>query len=111
MTPELKAKWVEALRSGKYKQGTGRLLRAGRDGYKHCCLGVLCEVAGYQRGEGDVYLDKQSIPLTYSLDDHTDLILGITPSVESFLIRMNDGGLTFAEIANHIEKCVPVDES
>lgn len=41
MNPEVKQKWVEALRSGKYKQGQGAL-RTG-DGY--CCLGVLCELA------------------------------------------------------------------
>jgi hypothetical protein len=36
----VKNKWIAALRSGKYKQGRGRL--NGPDGY--CCLGVLCEV-------------------------------------------------------------------
>lgn len=34
--------WVEALRSGKYRQG--RNLLHGPDGM--CCLGVLCDVAG-----------------------------------------------------------------
>ena len=36
----VKNKWVEALRSGKYKQGRGKL--NSENGY--CCLGVLCEV-------------------------------------------------------------------
>lgn len=46
MTPELKAKWVEALRSGKYAQGK-RALRTGRDKPENdlfCCLGVLCDL-------------------------------------------------------------------
>ena len=34
-------KWVEALRSGQYRQGKGVL--NNRDTY--CCLGVACEVA------------------------------------------------------------------
>lgn len=34
-------KWVEALRSGKYEQGTGALRKGG----KLCCLGVACEAA------------------------------------------------------------------
>lgn len=34
-------KWVEALRSGDYQQGTGHL----RAGDKYCCLGVACELA------------------------------------------------------------------
>lgn len=33
--------WIKALRSGKYKQITGRLAKDG--GF--CCLGVLCEQA------------------------------------------------------------------
>lgn len=34
-------KWVDALRSGKYQQTTGKL----SDGQAYCCLGVACEVA------------------------------------------------------------------
>jgi hypothetical protein len=40
-------KWVEALRSGKYRQTTGRLkkkLPGKHVGY--CCLGVACKVLG-----------------------------------------------------------------
>lgn len=42
MDKELKAKWVAALRSGQYKQGT----KALRIGDNYCCLGVLCDVVG-----------------------------------------------------------------
>lgn len=41
MNPEVKKLWVDALRSGKYKQGKRRLSIDGN----HCCLGVLCEIA------------------------------------------------------------------
>lgn len=41
MNQEIKAEWVEALRSGEYNQDT-RYLRSV-NGY--CCLGVLCEIA------------------------------------------------------------------
>lgn len=41
MSPELKALWLNALRSGEYRQTTGTL--KDTDGY--CCLGVLCHVA------------------------------------------------------------------
>jgi hypothetical protein len=34
-------KWVEALRSGEFKQGIGSLCKDG----KHCCLGVLTDIA------------------------------------------------------------------
>lgn len=36
-------KWVEALRSGEYRQGKG-YLQTG-DG-RFCCLGVACEISG-----------------------------------------------------------------
>lgn len=42
MNNPLMVKWIAALRSGKYKQGRGRL----RDGDAYCCLGVLCDISG-----------------------------------------------------------------
>ena len=47
MNPEIKAKWVAALRSGQYQQGKGYLKRWDADDLtpSHCCLGVLCEIA------------------------------------------------------------------
>lgn len=46
MNPEIKEKWVAALRSGEYKQGRGTLKYTDRDdNAAYCCLGVLCEVA------------------------------------------------------------------
>jgi hypothetical protein len=42
MNPEVKARWVAALRSGEYKQGKGAL----RLNNKFCCLGVLCDLYG-----------------------------------------------------------------
>lgn len=41
MNPEVKRRWVQALRSGRYTQGTGRL-RSVADEF--CCLGVLCDL-------------------------------------------------------------------
>lgn len=46
MNPEIKAQWVEALRSGEYLQGSSHLAREDRHGVvHHCCLGVLSELA------------------------------------------------------------------
>lgn len=46
MNPEIKQLWLDALRSGDYKQGTGQL-RDYNDNY--CCLGVLCDVVRKKR--------------------------------------------------------------
>lgn len=50
MNPEIKERWLAALRSGDYKQTDGYLNVSSDnpegsefDGY--CCLGVLCEIA------------------------------------------------------------------
>jgi hypothetical protein len=42
-------KWIKALRSGKYKQTRGTLLRVRKynkvEEKRYCCLGVLCDLA------------------------------------------------------------------
>jgi hypothetical protein len=90
MDAQLKAKWVEALRSGKYSQCKKRLT----DGVGHCCLGVLADAAGLQIGKevGD------DLPGGYiKFDD----LLGRDYSM---FPRMNDDeGKSFSEIADYIE--------
>lgn len=46
LTPkEVRKLWVEALESGKYKQGKMCLKRTDEEGDRYCCLGVLCDLA------------------------------------------------------------------
>lgn len=47
-------KWIEALRSGKYKQTTGKL----QDGVGYCCLGVACKVLIFEDLQRKDYLDR-----------------------------------------------------
>jgi len=45
MKQNIMKKWINALRSGKYKQGTETLKQYNSKGNaQHCCLGVLCEL-------------------------------------------------------------------
>jgi hypothetical protein len=46
MEKELAMRWVEALKSGHYKQGRGWLHDRGNNTW--CCLGVLCDVGGFK---------------------------------------------------------------
>jgi hypothetical protein len=111
MNPELKAKWVEALRSGKYEQGEG-FLRAHDETY--CCLGVLYDVlapdAQWEHGE-DAWLPPVEDRVG---DDDGDLPEGhFDPSVYERagfkyadaleLANMNDNGEPFSAIADYIE--------
>lgn len=41
MNQDIKQRWIDALRSGQYQQGTG-CLRDAQD--RFCCLGVLCDL-------------------------------------------------------------------
>lgn len=49
MNPQIKAKWIADLRSGKYQQTQEYLKRLTDNGPAYCCLGILCEVTlGYE---------------------------------------------------------------
>lgn len=88
MNPEIKAQWIAALRSGSYDQCIGRLT----DGTGYCCLGVLREITGLPPSKD-----------TELLDYTPAFKIGLRFETQETLSRMNDGGLTFAEIADHIE--------
>lgn len=112
MSPELKAKWIEALRSGKYKQGRYYLKR--KDG-SMCCWGVAAEVMGCQwkpsksgsvDGQVAVFSDDPA-PYTpiHALPKEMVESLGVSQAMEAKLMQMNDyGGYTFEQIADFIEQ-------
>lgn len=99
-------KWVEALRSGKYKQGTINLCRNN----KYCCLGVLCEIA-IENGldisrvdnNGNIAFDGDFGGITKKVQEW----IGIPSSLGIYSGRAlssdNDQGKTFQEIADIIE--------
>jgi hypothetical protein len=101
MKASLKRKWVEALRSGKYQQGTCRL-RTRENGY--CCLGVLAKVVTGRAPKAEAacyYGASQGL---------------ITDAQETRLANFNDGferkngtyadPKTFKQIAAYIERYV-----
>ncbi len=57
MNAEVKKKWLEYLRSGKYKQIKSRL--SDSEGY--CCLGVLCEAYKDTHKEGEWKTDDDDV--------------------------------------------------
>jgi hypothetical protein len=102
---EIRDQWVEALRSGRYAQGTGQLHKDDR----YCCLGVLCELAA----EAGV-VEKEAIYHDYSYDgvfaflpDNVVQWAGLSdldPKVgDTYLSHLNDLGTPFPVIAQVIE--------
>jgi hypothetical protein len=86
MLPEIKAKWVAALRSGEYRQGQA-FLRQEVDGVTcHCCLGVLLEVTMPEKLDEE---DRSDIGEELSAEERE--ILQLPASVQQALVCMNDG--------------------
>lgn len=101
MKQEIADRWVEALRSGKYKQEQGAL----RFGNKFCCLGVLCDISKRDGWVINSYLGQTS-HLPYEVQAWADLDSddGRIPSQAGTLAYLNDSGKSFVEIADVIEK-------
>ena len=122
MDTKTKNKWLKALRSGEYKQGSGALRETTTDtevkgGDQYCCLGVLCDIVepkkwnrtghrwkngesengGFPRGE---LMKKLGLtkPWTRNEDDEGN------DDIAHKLASMNDDGKSFKYIANWIEK-------
>lgn len=101
--------WVKALRSGKYKQGQGKLYRDGNDSY--CCLGVLCKISGRPWNKsGETLADAPQVVEWAGIGDTRPFVDG-TSLIGIGLITLNDAGvglvgpLTFDEIADVIQIC------
>ncbi len=106
---KVQKKWLEALRSGEYKQTKSCL----RNEYGFCCLGVLCDLyreenggkwidEGYQKS----FLQQGSLPAKEVVD-----WVGLrqsNPRVsngsrEVSLSALNDNNSSFKEIADFID--------
>ena len=113
MKPEIKAKWIEALRSGAFNQGRSFLHDLIENTY--CCLGVLCEInpdivskevvnlvnkTSYI-SHNDVRRSNQSMTtLSGNLKDD----FGLSYEVCGKLMSLNDQGMPFVRIADVIEQ-------
>ena len=104
MNAEIKARWLEALRSGKYQQGR-YVLRTADNTY--CCLGVLCDLldpSKWTKGDitipGGYYWQYEgwggSLPLMAKT--------GLGADTLNRLIKLNDVGTGFEPIAQWIEE-------
>ena len=102
-------RWINALRSGKYRKTTGALKRT--DG-SYCALGVLCDLYkkdGKPLGERPAKNPEEDRDEAVSLGGEVQIPpkkvlnwagLGIIQAEE--IASMNDYGYSFRKIANHI---------
>jgi len=99
--------WVQALRSGQYKQTRGTL-HSPRDG-GFCCLGVamdlMCPEWAQKKGfAGEGRLINLCNDSTAYIDWYLDKLIFDGTDCQSHLSYMNDNGKTFDQIANWIER-------
>lgn len=128
MNPEVKQKWIDALRSGKYEQGSEKL----RTVTGYCCLGVLCDLYAQEhdtqwefRGNEETnlqpmdywYFGDQSEFLPESVMDWAELKTP-NPNVridvedgdednwyyQDQIANVNDSGYSFNQIAEVIQQ-------
>lgn len=105
MNPEIKLKFVEALRSGEYNQVRACL----HDDAGYCCLGVLTEVVKGKDvgtksvGRSHIFVDHNGNDAFLANDIRAEAQLS-TSDCEG-LMDMNDRGThSFAMIADWIEE-------
>lgn len=123
MNPEVKKKWLEALRGGEYLQGNGAL-HPTEDTF--CCLGVLCDL--YLREKGGEWVKSYHPTVPFYLRDADGvkekltlpLIVADWAEISSSpltketttpgdrkrlsLVNLNDSGWNFNKIADVIER-------
>lgn len=122
MNPEVKAKWLAALRSGEYQQTTWQL--KSDCGSAYCCLGVATDLFRKETGEGE-WIEEYGMA-KFKIHDVSEAgvlspvvrqwagLPDYNPSVrlpseavgESYITsvaELNDNGYTFAQIADLIE--------
>lgn len=118
MNPKVKELWIEALRSGDYKQTINYL----RDDVGYCCLGVLCNIYLEQVSDDCKWTEDNNFQYPYEYED--DLFAYEAESLPQCVIdwsdlpdenpdivakdmdlaTLNDEGASFKEIADLIEE-------
>lgn len=120
MKPELKTKWITALRSGNYAQVTGYLRKEDAT-YSYCCLGVLCDIIDPNGWSGDEWFSEDYCEVDYGqdgqifpecqdaeLDGYMLEQVGLSEKIHAQLIHLNDDEKQdFKVIADYIEREVP----
>ena len=113
MNAEVKKKWVDALRSGKYRQGRMRLRVVDPNGDKFCCLGVRCDMvdpSGWRDEPKEDFVDGEATLIRFHgmemAAPSRSLIAKIGGLTRDWLVYASKNDIedkTFEEIADFVE--------
>tara|TARA_R100001086_G_scaffold249569_1_gene189758 strand:+ start:521 stop:910 length:390 start_codon:yes stop_codon:yes gene_type:complete len=99
-------RWINALRSGEYKQGTGTLYNINTNSY--CCLGVLKKIENLQESEPNFLYDSyKKVGLKTGVGEIYGNIWDMhTYNQSSYisLTNLNDNGLEHDNLYNLTKK-------
>jgi hypothetical protein len=107
MDPYIKQLWIEALRSGRYEQGTGVLRNTNNE---YCCLGVLCDIYDDQGwGQPNDYMYpyfgyEEFLPLEVQQWAGVTREGELSSAENHTLAYFNDMGSSFEKLADLIEE-------
>lgn len=122
---KFKPAWLKALRSGQYKRTAGTLCREGEPHDSFCCLGVAADLLvlagqgewqdngelvykGVNGSRCDATLSPSAPKWLSKVLDADYMGAGhLEESMEDRLVKMNDTGRSFNQIANFIEERMP----
>lgn len=114
--PDLKKKWLTHLKSGMYEKGRNSLL----DNRQYCCLGVLCEVIGFEKKPkffnervfnffSGMESDSSYLPIYINGVGNRGVFQGFKIDTDRYadissLAELNDNTESFKEVIEVIEK-------
>ena len=107
MNAEAKKKWVEALRSGKYRQVHGTLFSGVNDGTVMCCaLGVLNDVSGLGEWRTEFYVveDYEDTDLEYIDEEAWQEVVAFSREGHKLRQFMERGGEVRLPLAAELEE-------
>jgi len=111
--PELKRKWIKALRSGDYKKSINVLKRFFKTVEpRYCCMGVLCDLVKDDYLEAGKLIEQNEPDSFHNsnksvgavMDMRTLEYVGVTADQQRTLTSMNDKGVSWDRISAYIER-------
>lgn len=109
MNPEMKKRWLDALRSGKYTKGKGALRQRVEGSSSFCCLGVAVDIFlpgvrwVYAGSSGYAYCDEDGGRFTGLVGDGLMREMNLSHEHAENLAWVNDHSPTFDDVIRYIE--------